>query len=296
MDHGQNQQFNTQSHQCRDEVLAKSRNHDLQAVISYQLSLQTESLYREEILQHLEHMQDITLPDAAMVAAQKEITWSMRSCLIDFLVEAHGYLGLTPQALFLSINLVDRYCSRREVRRGHYWLLGSASLLIASKYGDKRSGDTRRNHPSIREISGLCCGVFNAATIAQMEMSVLNTLDWIVGHPTVDCFVEMLLLGVERDEEFRNMVAYICEIALYHRDFVSVKPSIVAEASLLLAQVVLQQDATPRVGTSDLVRGTVKTLSAHLRYPRPVLADKFSTSKRSRVAQRLLNFCHQHTR
>lgn len=57
MDHGQNQQFNTQSHQCRGEVLAESRNHDLQAVISYQLSLQTESLYREEILQHLEHMQ-----------------------------------------------------------------------------------------------------------------------------------------------------------------------------------------------------------------------------------------------
>ncbi|KAJ3454361.1 hypothetical protein MRS44_018255 [Fusarium solani] len=296
MDHGQNQQSNTQSHQCRDEVLAESRNHEVQAVISYQLSLQTESLYREEILQHLEYMQDITLPDAAMVAAQKEITWSTRSRLIDFLVGAHGHLGLAPQALFLSINLVDRYCSRRKVLRGHYWLLGSASLLIASKYGDKRPGDTRRNHPSIREISGLCCGVFNAATIAQMEMSVLNTLDWVVGHPTVDCFVEMLLLGVERDEEFKNMVAYICEIALYHHEFVSTKPSIVAEASLLLAQEVLQQDATSRVGTSDLVRGTLKTLSAHLRHPRPVLEHKFSTPKRSRVAQLLLNFCHQHTR
>ncbi|RSL48169.1 hypothetical protein CEP54_013062 [Fusarium duplospermum] len=295
MGYGLNQQCNTQSRQGRDQIPIESSDNERQTIISSKLSLQTESLYLEEIIQHLEYMQDITLPDDAMIDTQKEITWSMRSCLVDFLVEAHGHFGLAPQALFLSINLVDRYCSRREVRRDHYWLLASAALLIASKYGDKTCGDTKRNHLSIREISGLRCGVFNAATIIQMEMSVLNTLDWVIGHPTIDCFVEMLLSVGEHDDEFRNMVAYICEMALYHRDLVSTKPSIIAEASFLLAQEILWQDATSHVGTSDHVRGTLQTLSAHLRHPRPVLANKFSTPKRSRVAQRLLNFCHQHT-
>ena len=39
----------------------------------------------------------------------------MRPYLIDFLIEAHAAFALLPETLFLTVNLLDRYCSRRVV-------------------------------------------------------------------------------------------------------------------------------------------------------------------------------------
>jgi hypothetical protein len=62
----------------------------------------------------------------------------MRPYLLDFLIEAHQYFQLLPETLFLTINLLDRYCSRRVVYKRHYQLVGCASLPIAAKYGDRK--------------------------------------------------------------------------------------------------------------------------------------------------------------
>jgi hypothetical protein len=77
-------------------------------------------------------------PDASLIDMQCQIQWFMRPYLIDFLIEPNAAFGPLPETLFLTVNLLGRYCSKRVVYKQHYQLVGCAALLIAAKYGDKK--------------------------------------------------------------------------------------------------------------------------------------------------------------
>lgn len=216
---------------------------------------------------------------------QREIQWFMRPYLIDFLVEAHAAFALLPETLFLTVNLLDRYCSKRVVYKQHYQLVGCAALLIAAKYGDKKD-----RVPQIHELNNMCCGLYDAGMFTQMEMHVLNTLEWTIGHPTVDFFSQLMVAEEGDEREVEHMAAYLCEIALYHRDFVSTKPSTMARASLALARAIL---GLPEVNDGDWHHTenlTLLTLSHHLHQPSPTLARKYNSANLSRVSQKLADF------
>lgn len=220
---------------------------------------------------------------------QREIQWYMRPYLIDFLIEAHAAFALLPETLFLTVNLLDRYCSKRVVYKQHYQLVGCAALLIAAKYGDKKD-----RVPQIHELNNMCCGLYDAGMFTQMEMHVLNTLEWVIGHPTVDFFSHLMIAEECDNLEVEHMAAYICEIALYHRDFVSSKPSVMARSSLALARAILGE---PEVndGEWDHVENlTLLTLSQHLHQPSVALSRKYSSPHLSGVAKKLAAFmAHQ---
>ncbi|KOS19447.1 G1/S-specific cyclin CCN1 [Escovopsis weberi] len=226
-----------------------------------------------------------TLPDANLIDMQREIQWFMRPYLIDFLVEAHAAFALLPETLFLTVNLLDRYCSRRVVYKQHYQLVGCAALLIAAKYGDKKD-----RVPQIHELNNMCCGLYDAGMFTQMEMHVLNTLDWTIGHPTVDFFTQLMVVDEQDDSEVEHMAAYLCEIALYHRDFVSTKPSMMARASTALARAILGRPEANDGDWDHTENLTLLTLSQHLNQPSPTLARKYSSSSLSKVSQKLAEF------
>jgi hypothetical protein len=212
----------------------------------------------------------------------------MRPYLIDFLIEAHACFSLLQETLFLAVNLLDRYCSKRVVYKQHYQLVGCAALLIAAKYGDKKD-----RVPQIYELNNMCCGLYDPGMFTQMEMHVLNTLDWVIGHPTVD-FFSQLLVAIERDDtEVEHMAAYISEIALYHRDFVSTKPSIMARSSLALARAILGRPENTDGEWGQVENVTLLSLTEHLQQPSASLAKKYTSPQFSRVAQRLSEFMRQ---
>lgn len=270
----------------RDAAKLLARNK--QEMIANELSRLACDEYLEDIMQHVRHMEDETLPDANLIDMQREIQWFMRPYLIDFIIEAHAAFSLLPETLFLTVNLLDRYCSKRVVYKQHYQLVGCAALLIAAKYGDKKD-----RVPQINELNNMCCGLYDAGMFTQMEMHVLNTLDWNIGHPTVDFFAQ-LIVAEERDSiEVEHMAAYICEIALYHRDFVSAKPSIMARASLALARAILLQPEVNDGEWDHVENVTLITLSQHLHQPSVTLSRKYSTPHLSRVSGKLTDFLAQ---
>ncbi|OAA39181.1 cyclin domain containing protein [Metarhizium rileyi] len=237
------------------------------------------------------HRQDIIAGELSRLAGddlidmQREIQWFMRPYLIDFLVEAHAAFALLPETLFLTVNLLDRYCSRRVVYKQHYQLVGCAALLIAAKYGDKKD-----RVPQIHELNNMCCGLYDAGMFTQMEMHVLNTLEWTIGHPTVDFFSQLTVTEEHDDREVEQMAAYLSEIALYHRDFVSTKPSMMSRASLALARAILGRHEANDGDWDHTENLTLLTLSQHLNQPSPTLARKYSTPHMSRVSQKLADF------
>jgi len=210
----------------------------------------------------------------------------MRPYLIDFLIEAHAAFQLLPETLFLAVNLLDRYCSKRVVYKRHYQLVGCAALLIAAKYGDRKE-----RVPMIRELKSMCCSLYDEDMFTQMEWHVLNTLDWMIGHPTVDTWLQLALKdGPAYDDiEVEHMSWYLCEIALYHKDFVSKKPSVMAEASIALARGILGRRDVLDDNDCE-VSETILRLSQKLDRPSQVLFRKYATPHMSRVSATLDNF------
>ncbi|GAB0134145.1 hypothetical protein EsDP_00002528 [Epichloe bromicola] len=263
------------------KMIARNR----QDIIASELSRLAGDEYLEDIMQHMRQMEDETLPDASLIDMQREIQWFMRPYLIDFLVEAHAAFALLPETLFLTVNLLDRYCSKRVVYKQHYQLVGCAALLIAAKYGDKKD-----RVPQIHELNNMCCGLYDAGMFTQMEMHVLNTLEWTIGHPTVDFFSQLMVTEEHDDGEVELMAHYLSEIALYYRDFVSTKPSIMARSSLALSRAILGRPDVNDGKWDHTENMTLLALSQHLSHPSPALARKYSTPHMSRVSQKLADF------
>jgi hypothetical protein len=206
----------------------------------------------------------------------------MRPYLLDFLIEAHTAFGLLPDTFFLAVNLLDRYCSRRVVYKKHYQLVGCAALLIASKYGDKKE-----KVPTVRELRQMCCQLYDEDMFLQMEWHVLQTLGWVIGHPTVDSFLQIALQesGSEGDLELQHMTWYLCEMALFHKEFVQTRPSLLARSALALSRCILGRPATRDDHWADFYDFSIVTSLAHL-LPQcsQVLARKYCSMTLSSVA------------
>jgi hypothetical protein len=252
----------------------------IQQEIAEELSRQTADEYQEDIMQHMIRMESQTLPDVSLIDIQPEIQWCMRPDLLDFLVEAHAAFQLLPETLFLAVNLLDRYCSCRVVRKCHYQLIGCVALFIAAKYGDKKD-----RVPTVRELKSMCCEVYGDEMFTQMEWHVLQILDWVIGHTTVDAFLQIALSEAPYDAEVEHMTLYIAEIALFHKEFVSTRPSVLARSALALARCVLSR---PQACNTDWSGAhdpqTVINLSNHLYQPSPVLSRKYASKNLSAVS------------
>ena len=210
----------------------------------------------------------------------------MRPYLLDFLVEAHSAFQLLPETLFLTVNLLDRYCSKRVVYKRHYQLVGCAALLIAAKYGDKKE-----KVPTIKELKSMCCSLYDDDMFLQMEWHVLSTIDWTVGHPTVDSFLKLAVKDSIPDPESENLALYILEMALFHRDFVSKQSSTLALAALALSRHILgRPQARANEFASRYCDITLVELSQKLHQPSEILSRKYASGRYSAVSRVLKTF------
>lgn len=63
---------------------------------------------------------------------QPDITYSMRSILIDWLVEVAEEYQLQDETLYLSVSYIDRFLSYMSVVRSKLQLVGTAAMFIAA--------------------------------------------------------------------------------------------------------------------------------------------------------------------
>jgi len=263
-------------------LIAKTRQRQIAAELSHL----TAEEYEDDILDHMEFMEEETMPDINSIEIQEEIQWFMRPYLLDFLLEAHHAFQLLPDTLFLAVNLLDRYCSRRIVYKRHYQLVGCAALLIAAKYGDRKE-----RVPTIKELKSMCCSLYDDDMFTQMEWHVLQTLNWMVGHPTVSSFLDLAISECAPDPEVEHMSLYISEMALYHKEFIPVRPSVLARSSLALARCILGRPQPHSAEWSSRYdANVVMDLSNFLAQPSQALFHLYSSAHLSSVATMVERF------
>jgi hypothetical protein len=243
-----------------------------------------EDEYFEDVVQHMANMEARTRCDPAMIDSQPELEWHMRPYLLDFLVESHSGLELAPETIFLAVNIIDRYSSKRVIYKRHYQLVGCAALWIASKYTDKKT-----RIPTLAELKMLCCGAYEEHMFVQMELHILSTLEWTIGHPTADLFVDLHADGNRRG--LRSLALYVCELALFHKSLLCFPVSTIAACAVELAGIITTSvvPLSENAATCEMLPGhdsaCLELLAEALRWPSTSLQRKYSAASHGEVFQ-----------
>ena len=74
------------------------------------------------------------VPPDHLRLVQSDLNLTMRSILIDWLVEVMEEYKLKPQTFFLAVNYIDRFLARVPVMRNRLQLVGIAAMFLAAKY------------------------------------------------------------------------------------------------------------------------------------------------------------------
>lgn len=87
----------------------------------------------------------------------------MRVILVDWLAEVVEYFKFSTDTLFLIVFIIDKYLSHQQLHRTQLQLLGTAALLIASKYNEILL-------PTLADLVKLTKNAYDAEQIKQMEV------------------------------------------------------------------------------------------------------------------------------
>ncbi|OMO78122.1 hypothetical protein COLO4_24824 [Corchorus olitorius] len=170
--------------------------------------------------------------------SQQHITIGMRKVLVDWLIQAHNSFQLMPETLYLTINILDRYLSRKAVSRDKLQLVGLGSLLIACKYEEIWP-------PQIRDLVSISDYAFVEKQILAMEKAILEKLEWYLTVPTPYVFLIRYIKAsvlLSSDLEMENMVFFLAELGIAHYDTVVLySPSMLAAAAVYAARCTLNR-------------------------------------------------------
>ncbi|KAF2817740.1 uncharacterized protein BDZ99DRAFT_484499 [Mytilinidion resinicola] len=190
--------------------------------------------YGEEIFEYMHSLEERMKPNPSYMDHQAEIQWSMRSVLMDWLVQVHHRFTLLPETLFLSVNYVDRFLSCKVVSLGKLQLVGATALFIAAKYEEI-------NCPSVQEIVYMVDGAYTVDEILKAERFMLSLLQFELGWPGPMSFLRRISKADDYDLETRTLAKYFLEITVMDERFVGCAPSFTSAGAHCLARLMLKK-------------------------------------------------------
>lgn len=190
--------------------------------------------YGDEIFEYMHALEERMKPNATYMDHQAEIQWSMRSVLMDWLVQVHNRFTLLPETLFLAVNYVDRFLSCKVVSLGKLQLVGATALFVAAKYEEI-------NCPSVQEIVYMVDGAYTADEVLKAERFMLSMLQFELGWPGPMSFLRRISKADDYDLETRTLAKYFLEITIMDERFVGCAPSFLSAAAHCLARFMLKK-------------------------------------------------------
>ncbi|XP_051881724.1 cyclin-A1 [Pristis pectinata] len=195
--------------------------------------------YAEDIYQYLREAEVRCKPKFGYMKKQPDITASMRSILVDWLVEVSEEYNLQTETLYLAINYLDRFLSCMSVLRGKLQLVGTAAILVASKYEEIYP-------PEIDEFVYITDDTYTRKQLLRMEHLLLKVLSFDMTVPTVNQFLTQFLKEEGIGGQMGTLAMYIAELSLLEADVcLKYMPSLTAAAAYCLANYTINKDFWP---------------------------------------------------
>ena len=173
-------------------------------------------------------------PNPFYMNNQTEIQWSMRSVLMDWLVQVHLRFNLLPETLFLTVNYIDRFLSSKIVSLGKLQLVGATAIFVAAKYEEITC-------PSVNEIVYMVDNGYSVDEILKAERFMLSMLQFELGWPGPMSFLRKISKADDYDLETRTLAKYFMEITIMDERFIGSPPSYIAAGAHCLARLMLRK-------------------------------------------------------
>jgi G2/mitotic-specific cyclin-B, other len=165
---------------------------------------------------------------------QPFINERMRTVLIDWLVEVHLKFKMVPETLYLTVNVIDRYLEKHEVRRSKLQLVGVSALLIASKYEEIYP-------PELQDLVFVTDRAYSAREIIETEGVLMKALDYQLTVPTIHTFLCRYLKAAHADRTMVQMACYLAERSLQEYSSLKYPPSLIAAKAIHCARMSLRR-------------------------------------------------------
>jgi len=186
--------------------------------------------YFEDIYRYLRQSEVKRLPKSNYMTKQPDISHSMRSILVDWLVEVAEEYKLHTETLYLAVSYIDRFLSYMSVQRSKLQLVGTACMFIAAKYEEIYP-------PDVGEFVYITDDTYNKRQVLRMEHLVLKVLGFDLSLPTANVFLSQMCEQSQTEVKTKHLAMFLCELSLLHGDtFLKFCPSLVAAASLALSR------------------------------------------------------------
>ena len=191
-----------------------------------------------EILIGLKLDEKINLPDYSknifQIQDTRDINERHRGVVVEWLSYINHYFNQSNETLFMCINIMDRYISKKKISLEIYQLVGISSFLIASKYEDIDS-------PPIDKLIYISKNIYSHNDIISMEKDILSVLNYdIFSVSAYHFFSYFYTISETNNKRLFHLGHLILEICLLNIDIMSYKQSLVAFASILIAKKCLQ--------------------------------------------------------
>ncbi|KAI6003422.1 cyclin-like protein [Pisolithus marmoratus] len=194
------------------------------------------SEYADDIFQYMSELEDDIMPNPDYMDAQAEVNWSMRQTLVDWLLQVHLRWHMLPETLWIAINIVDRFLSRRPVALVKLQLVGVTAMFIAAKYEEIVA-------PSVDEFVYMTESGYTKEEILKGERVVLQTLDFRVSqYCSPYSWMRRISKADNYDIQTRTLGKFIAEIALIDHRFLRCKPSLISAVAMYSARKMLGGD------------------------------------------------------
>ncbi|OAY43340.1 G2/mitotic-specific cyclin S13-7 [Manihot esculenta] len=189
--------------------------------------------YVEDIYKFYKLVENESRPRNYMVS-QPEINEKMRAILIDWLIDVHQKFELSPETLYLTINIIDRFLSVKAVPRRELQLVGISATLMASKYEEIWP-------PEVNDLVLISDRAYTHEQVLVMEKTILEKLEWTLTVPTHYVFLARFIKASIPDKEMENMVYFLAELGIMHYDTIMFCPSMVAASAVYAAGCTLNK-------------------------------------------------------
>ncbi|KAK1927007.1 putative cyclin-dependent protein kinase regulator [Papiliotrema laurentii] len=192
--------------------------------------------YADDIFQHMEALEESVMPNPKYMNFQTEIEWTMRTTLIDWLLQVHLRYHMLPETLWIAVNIVDRFLSVRVVSLVKLQLVGVTAMFIAAKYEEILA-------PSVDEFVFMTENGYTKEEILKGERIILQTLDFTISsYCSPYSWVRKISKADDYDIQTRTLSKFLMEVTLLDHRFLRCKASMIAAIGMYLARKMLGGD------------------------------------------------------
>ncbi|XP_073439336.1 cyclin-A1 [Dendrobates tinctorius] len=241
--------------------------------------------YIDEIHHYLREAEVKHRPKPFYMRKQPDITSAMRTVLVDWLAEVREEYKLRSETLFLAINYLDRFLSCMSVLRGKLQLVGTAAMLLASKYEEIYP-------PDVDEFVYITDDTYTKKQLLRMEHLLLKVLTFDLTVPTINQFLLQYTHKQSVSTKTEHLAMYMSELTLLQDEpFLKYLPSVTAAAAYALANYTINQlfwpdtlQAFTGYSLSDLAPCLIDLHRTCLYAPNQAIREKYKTPKYMQVS------------